>query len=383
MSHISKALEKYKKERNLSSAQIFNLDDAKATEPALKEGEDRSARKGVDADAAKQPAQSHPPRKESIDSTDTASHETVQQQDERPDVEAAISEADRKPHFVLADKQPEKTVSTAVENKEKGVLGEEQKAGSAAKPPKHIAAVSSEPVSTEINLDKIDPILVSVVNPESLETEIFKVLRGKILFPASGKPPRSIIVTSAVPGEGKSFVAANLAVNMAQNIEDHVLLMDCDLRRPTMHRMFGLGRVNGLSEHLANGNKIPDLLIKTGLGKLSLLPSGTPPHNPSEVLSSAKMAKLLDELKTRYQDRYLIIESPPPMLAPETSAIAKHVDAVIVVIKFGSTPMDAVEELIDNLGKEKIIGAVINHFDARTSRYYGYRKYGKYYRSKP
>jgi capsular exopolysaccharide synthesis family protein len=188
------------------------------------------------------------------------------------------------------------------------------------------------------------------------------------------------MITSAVPGEGKSFVAANLAVNMAQNIEDHVLLMDCDLRRPTINKLFGLGRVKGLSEHLANGNKIPDLLIKTGLGKLSLFPSGTPPHNPSEVLSSAKMAKLLDELKTRYQDRYLIIESPPPMLAPETSAIAKQVDAVIVVIKFGSTPMDAVEELIDNLGKEKIIGAVINRFDARTSRYYGYRKYGTYYR---
>ena len=298
-------------------------------------------------------------------------------------MEAAASEADRKPHFGLADKQPEKTVSTAVENKEKGALGEEQMAGSASKQPKYIAVVPSEPVSTDINLDKIDPNLVSVVNPESLETEIFKVLRGKILFPASGKPPRSIMVTSAVPGEGKSFVAANLAVNMAQNIEDHVLLMDCDLRRPTIHKMFGLGRVKGLSEHLANGNKIPDLLIKTGLGELSLLASGTPPHNPSEILSSAKMASLLDEFKTRYQDRYLIIESPPPMLAPETIAIAKQVDAIIVVIKFGSTPMEAVEELIDNLGKEKIIGAVINRFDARTSRYYGYRKYGKYYRSKP
>jgi len=382
MSHISKALEKYKKERNLSSAQIFNLDDAKATEPARKEGEDRSARKGVDAQAVKQAAQLSLPQKESIDSKETASRETVQQQAEQPGVEAAVPEADRKPHFGLADKQPEKTVSTAVENKEKGALGEEQVAGAAAKP-KYIAVVPSEPVSTEINLDKIDQNLVSVVNPESIETEIFKVLRAKILFPTSGNPPRSIMVTSAVPGEGKSFVAANLAVNMAQNIEDHVLLLDCDLRRPTLHQLFGLGRVKGLSEHLANGNNIPDLLIKTGIGKLSLFPSGTPPHNPSEVLSSAKMAKLLEELKTRYQDRYLILESPPPMLAPETSAIAKQVDAVIVVIEFGSTPMDAIEELIDNLGKEKIIGAVINRFDARTSRYYGYRKYGKYYRNKP
>jgi protein-tyrosine kinase len=371
MSHISKALDKYKKEHNLSSAQIFNLDDAKQPESALKEGEDRSIPENVDVDAAIQMAQPYPPHAEGFDSVGTVTREASQKHPERSSREPAGEESQRKPHFGLADERPEKSVSTEIENKEKTPHREDE------------AAVSSEPGSTGISLDRIDPNLVSVVNPHSVETEIFKVLRSKILFPASGEPPRSIMVTSAVPGEGKSFVAANLAVNMAQSIEDHVLLMDCDLRRPTMHRLFGLRRLKGLSEHLADGNKIEDLLIKTGLGKLSIFPSGTPPYNPSEVLSSAKMVKLLDELKTRYQDRYLIIESPPPMLAPETIAIAKQVDAIIVVIKFGSTPMDAVEELIDNLGKEKIIGAVINRFDARTSRYYGYRKYGKYYRSKP
>jgi protein-tyrosine kinase len=370
MSHISKALEKYKKERQRSSAQIFNLDDAKAEESAPKEGKDLSPPEGADADLASQSVQPHPLQKESIDSTEPASRETVQLRAERPKIEAAVSEAKRRSKFVLADKQPEKAISTEIDHKEK------------TKGHKGGAVISSEPSPSGISLDNIDPNLVSVVNPQSLETEIFKVLRGKILFPASGKPPRSIMVTSAVPGEGKSFVAANLAVNMARNIEDQVLLMDCDLRRPSMHRMFGLGRVKGLSEHLSNGNRIADLLIKTGIGKLSIFPSGTPPHNPSEVLSSAKMATLLNELKARYQDRYLIIESPPPMLAPETNAIAKQVDGIIVVIKFGSTPIDAVEELIDNLGKEKIIGAVINRFDARTNRYYGYRKYGKYYFSK-
>ena len=368
MSKISKALEKYKKERNLSSAQIFNLDDAKHSESALNESNGRPTLENVKGDAAKQTAQPYPPPAGSIDSTVAASQEASQQYAERRSGEPAGKEFQRKPPFVFYDKQPDKAVSTGVEHK------------GAAKRHKDEGLIVTEPASTGISLDRIDPNLVSVVNPYSMESEIFKVLRGKILFPASGKPPRSIMVTSAVPGEGKSFVAANLAVEMAQNIEDRVLLMDCDLRRPTIHRLFGLGRVKGLSEHLANGNNIADLMIKTGLGKLSILPSGTPPDNPSEVLSSAKMVKLLDELKTRYQDRYLIIESPPPMLAPETSAIAKQVDAIIVVIKFGSTPMDVVEELIDNLGKEKIIGAVINRFDARPSRYYGYRKYGKYYR---
>ena len=371
MSKVSKALEKYKKERNLSSAQIFNLNHAKPLDSHLKTGEDRSTQENVDADAEARVELAHPSPAESIDYAAVGSREIGQQPERLVPVEPDGLEPQRKPSAIVADQQPEKTGSTATENKVKGSVRD------------YRTAMLSEPEWSGINLDRIDPNLVSVVNPNSVETEIFKVLRAKIMFPTSDKPPRSIMVTSAVPGEGKSFVASNLAVNMAQNIDDHVLLMDCDLRRPTMHRIFGLGWVKGLSEHLANGNKLPELLIKTGIGKLSILPSGTPPHNPSEILSSAKMAGLLDEIKTRYQDRYIIIESPPPMLAPETGAIAKHVDAIIVVIKFGSTPMDEVEELIDSLGKEKIIGAVINHFDARTSRYYGYHKYGKYYRSKP
>jgi capsular exopolysaccharide synthesis family protein len=159
--------------------------------------------------------------------------------------------------------------------------------------------------------------------------------------------------------------------------------VDCDIRRPKIHKLFGFGVVEGLTEHLSNGSKLPSLLLKTGIDKLTVLPSGKPPANPSELLSSAKMATLIEELNNRYDDRFLIIDSPPPMLAPETAAMAKHVDGIILVIKHGSTPLHLVEELIDNLGREKILGAVINRFDSRVSaRYYGYEKYGKYYRKK-
>ncbi len=100
-----------------------------------------------------------------------------------------------------------------------------------------------EPLRVNENLD---PNLVTYQNPQSIESEMFKILRGNILFPAKGKPPRSILVTSALPGEGKSFVAANLAVSIAQNINEHVLLMDCDIRRPTVHTSFGFDDVPGL-----------------------------------------------------------------------------------------------------------------------------------------
>ena len=234
------------------------------------------------------------------------------------------------------------------------------------------------------NEHNVDPDLISILKPFSFETGLFKTLRGKILFPVSGKPPKSIMITSAIPGEGKSFIASNLPVNLAQNIAEYVLLVDCDLRRPRMHKMFGFDQVKGLSDHLSNGTGLSDLLLKTVVAKLTLLPAGTPPLNPSEILSSAKMSNLIDEVQTRYNDRYLIIDSPPLMLAPETSAIAKRVDGIIIVIKYGETPLKLIEQMMENLDKEKIIGAVINRFDAHTSgHHYGYTKYHKYYQIHP
>jgi exopolysaccharide/PEP-CTERM locus tyrosine autokinase len=229
------------------------------------------------------------------------------------------------------------------------------------------------------DINKIDKNIVCIKNPCSLEAELFKMLRGRICFPVSGKPPRSILITSAIPGDGKSFTASNLAVALAQNIGEYVLLVDCDLRKPSIHKKFGLGHVKGLSDHLSNGTRLSNLIFKTMIDKLSLLPAGKPPDNPSEILSSARMANLIDELKSRYPDRYLIIDSPPLLLAPETNAIAKHVDGIILVINCGSTPFNLLEEAIQNLDQKKILGAVVNRYDMPSARYYGYKKYRKYY----
>ncbi len=231
---------------------------------------------------------------------------------------------------------------------------------------------------------KIEPDLVSLVNPDGPEAELFRLLRTRILFPPAGqKPPRTILVTSALAEEGKSFVAANLAVNFAQNVDEHVLLVDCDLRKPSICTKFGFNGVKGLSEYLAGGPELPQLLLKPGVEKLTVLPSGAPPPNPSELITSARMAALIDELKGRYPDRYIIFDSPPPMMAPETSAIAQWADGILVVVKYG-TSMDLVEELVSLLDREKIIGVVINRFDLREFRRYSYRKYynyGKYYQA--
>ncbi|MBW2633267.1 MAG: CpsD/CapB family tyrosine-protein kinase [Deltaproteobacteria bacterium] len=227
--------------------------------------------------------------------------------------------------------------------------------------------------------DNVDKNLVTLLKPQSIESEMFKILRGNILFPQSGTPPKSIMITSSVPGEGKSFVSANLAVSIAQNINEHVLLMDCDIRQSGIHRILGLSDdVKGLSEYLRGEVDIQSIFRKTEMGKLSVMTGGRAPRNPAELLSSKKMSELLVEVKERYSDRYIIIDSPPPQLTAETSAIARQVDGVILVVKYGSTPKDMVADLVEIVGRDKILGCVLNWYDLKTSSYYGYGKYGKY-----
>lgn len=216
-------------------------------------------------------------------------------------------------------------------------------------------------------------------NPQSVEAELFKVLKTNLLFPASGKPPKTILVTSAIPGDGKSFVCSNLAVSIAQGIEEYALLIDADIRNPTISRYFGLGPGDGLSEYLSGGTDIAKNFYKISMNKLTILPAGTPPSNPTELLTTQKMKALLDEVAKRYNDRFVIIDSAPPSMAPETAAISKYVDGIVIVVKSGVTPRDAVSELIEQLGKEKILGFVLNHSDQSVKKYYGYGK--PYYKS--
>lgn len=249
---------------------------------------------------------------------------------------------------------------------------------------------------------EINENLLTYHKPQSFEAEQFKMLRAKLLFPVSGKAPRSIMITSPAPEEGKTFICANLAVSIAQNIDKFVFLMDCDLRRPNIHKFFGYDDVPGLSEYLSYGTHFDEanpkefisvpglseylnehnvflssLLLKTKLKRLTILPGGMPPDNPSELLSSNKMSALLKEVTSKYGDRCVLIDSPPPNLMPETSVIARQVDGVIIVIRYGSTTQRMVDQLIEIIGRDKVMGIIINWFDTRSSTYNLYHKYVK------
>ncbi|MFA6012368.1 MAG: polysaccharide biosynthesis tyrosine autokinase [Desulfobacteraceae bacterium] len=230
---------------------------------------------------------------------------------------------------------------------------------------------------------KSAPDLVTLNLPNSYEAEQFRTLKTSLLFSSDRKAPRTIMVTSAVPDEGKSFVAANLAVTYAQSLDEHVLLMDCDLRLPTVHKVFGLPEnTNGLSDILSGTIDIASGIYKTEVDKLSIIPGGRVPSNPTELLSSIRMQNLLKEVESRYHDRYVIIDSPPPLLTAESIAISRQVDGILIVIKHESTRRKDVQEMIALLGKEKIIGIIVNRYDVRLAKYYGYGKYGSYYGKK-
>ena len=223
--------------------------------------------------------------------------------------------------------------------------------------------------------------LLDLKQKNLFEVDQFKKIRTKLLFPAKGKIPRSIAITSAGIGEGKTFVAANLAVSIAQNIDKRqTFLIDCDLRCPSIHSLFGFEDLPGMAEYLSGDTPLSEFLLKpSAIDQLTILSGGIPPYNPSELLSSKKMSDLIEEALSRYDDRYIIIDLPSPRIVPEAGLILNHVDGVIIVLHYGKTLKNNFKELINIIGKDNVLGVVFNHFDTsmHSSFYRMYRKYIK------
>ena len=197
-------------------------------------------------------------------------------------------------------------------------------------------------------------------------------------------------MTSAIPGEGKSFVCANLGVSIAQGIEKEALLVECDLRRPSLSKLLGLSNSRGLVDYLQSGTPIEQLIQQTSMPKLSVLASGKPPKNPAELIGTRKMASLIEDLEKQNPDRLIILDSPPIQAASETDVLAKKVDKIILVIRWGYARREHAKQLVEMLGRDKIIGVVFNAFEMSRLEsklqgyYYGYKdyyssSYSKYY----
>jgi protein-tyrosine kinase len=230
----------------------------------------------------------------------------------------------------------------------------------------------------------LDNRLVSFFEPSSMVAEQFRRLRTYVIRPGMENSPKTILVTSAMAGEGKSMIAINLAITIAVDLNSNALIVDCDLRNPTLSRWFGLREKRGLSNYLLGEDELPELLVKTSVDKLTILPGGTIQDNPVELIGSNKMKSLVADLKARYADRYIILDSSPLLATTEPSVLNEMVDGILLVIKSGDTPRESIQQALKLLDKKKIIGAVLNNMEFKTEamirRYFGTNRYYYDYR---
>lgn len=211
--------------------------------------------------------------------------------------------------------------------------------------------------------------LITLRDPSSAAAEAYRTLRTNIQFSSIDRPLKTLLVTSTAPDEGKSITLANLAVTMAQS-EQRVLLVDCDLRRPSLHSIFGLANDHGLTSALLEQGQGELPIQATSVPGLSLLASGPLPPRPADLLGSRRMAALMDRLRASAD--IVLIDTSPVVAVTDAAVLAPQVDGVLLVLQAGYTRRDRAREARQILEKVKahIIGVVLNN--ARLEGGYSY-----------
>ena len=216
------------------------------------------------------------------------------------------------------------------------------------------------------------------MQPKSPVSEAFRAMRTSLLLSQADHPPQVILVTSALPREGKTTAAVNLAVTLAQ-LGDRTLLVDADLRKPGVRRALGLppGSEMGLSSYLDGVASLNDAsLTHPVIDNLMAMPTGPVPPNPADLLSSHRMHDAILQLRERY--KFIVIDSPPIMAATDAVILSALTDGVILVVRSGETPKEAFTRCRDLLAavNSRILGVVLNAVDTSNSNYYySYRYY--------
>lgn len=221
--------------------------------------------------------------------------------------------------------------------------------------------------------------LVTQVRPQSQMAESYRALRTSLLLSNLGSPPKVIMVTSALPQEGKTTTSINCAVVLAQK-GVRVLLIDADLRRPSIHKTLGMGPRSGLSNVLTGSTPLEQAITRTPvLPNLWVLPAGTPPPNPAELLASTNMRDMLAQLREQYD--HVVVDTPPSLSVTDAVVLSQRADAVVLVIRSGQTTRQALRRSRDILARvsAKVVGVLLNAVDLSSPDYYYYYEYqGKY-----
>jgi protein-tyrosine kinase len=238
---------------------------------------------------------------------------------------------------------------------------------------------SSRTGSTRKTLfERIDARLAEKVvvdgNMSPISREQYRRLAAQLHDAQGNSGLRVAMVASAVPGEGKTLTATNLALTLSDSYRRRVLLIDADLRKPTLHEVFRLNTTSGLIDGLESPEEVK-LVLRQVSTHLSVLPAGRPTTDPMAGLTSERMRRLIEEAKEAFD--WVIIDTPPLMLLPDAHLLSSLVDGAVLVVRANSTPHEMVKRTAEIIGRERIIGVVLNQ--AETTQHADYVTYGGYY----
>src|SRR5436309_10036669 len=221
----------------------------------------------------------------------------------------------------------------------------------------------ANPTGLSVAASKEAVELITLSRPQSQMSESYRALRTSLLLTSVGAPPKTILITSALPQEGKTTTSINTATVLAQK-GTRVLLIDADLRRPSIHKTLGMGPRAGLSNVLTGGTTLQEATVRsTMLPNLFILPAGTPPPNPAELLASSQMMDLLAELREQYD--HIIVDTPPTLSVTDAVVLSTRTDAVVLVIRSGQTTKPALRRARDILAQvnARVAGVLLNAVD--------------------
>lgn len=293
-----------------------------------------------------------------------------------------------------ADSKEPRTDEAGAATAKPDVIAQAMEKQAAPAAPAREPARSAAPATTQsvtINLARLKS--AGFVTPDAERTEIaeeFRLIKRPLLVNATGQGgeavPRGnmILVTSSLPGEGKTFCAINLAISIAMELDRTVLLVDADVAKPKLLHYLGVqGEKEGLLDVLRNDRvSLADVLLKTNIEKLTLLPAGKPYKHATELLASEAMNRLVDDMANRYSDRIVIFDSPPLLATSEASVLASHMGQIVMVVEADRTPQSALREALELIGDSgAAISLLLNKTTGPQSAggYYGYGYgYGKY-----
>lgn len=218
--------------------------------------------------------------------------------------------------------------------------------------------VSSVTPEIESYTARLNPLLVAGLAPKSLAAEQYRQLRTRLAHAENAHALRTVLITSPQKGEGKSITAANLALTMAQELQRRVIIVEADLRKPSVQHLFGLPAGPGLAEYLSGAADLKDVMKFLPAHNLTVITAGMTPTNPAELLGSTAMRRLLDQLRTRF-DR-VILDTPPVLPLADVAVLAPMVDGALLVVRAGVTPKPAIENALRGFDSSRLIGIVLN-----------------------